>query len=286
MLCQYSAPLHHIIIISKAGRDFNAVATFNEVSALSLHTLKARLQGDINTQIVDIAKAIDKVHRGGAQLHAIDPAHANEAKRAAIASAAGVYLDQWSTSGGAAMKALLQRELRATLGYSVALKPSRLKGAGLGLWVEGYAPTGSVIGLFSGLVYAPQYVRRPEYQAELFPDDNMQLIMRYDNYIIDGRKTQGCNWHPLGVASMANHPPEGRLPNVMQVAYDYPTEVGSTAATTRTTYPAELRPYVPNQYRAVPTFWGGKIDSTVMMESMVLVATTDLQDEEVFMNYR
>jgi hypothetical protein len=72
----------------------------------------------------------------------------------------------------------------------------------------------------------------------------------------------------------------------MQVAYDYPAALGSSDATTRTAFPAELREHIPNRYRQQPTFMGGKIDSTVAMESMVLVATRELHDEEVFMNYR
>jgi hypothetical protein len=76
------------------------------------------------------------------------------------------------------------------------------------------------------------------------------------------------------------------LPYLLQVAYDYPAALGSSDATTRTAFPAELREHIPNRYRQQPTFMGGKIDSTVAMESMVLVATRELQDEEVFMNYR
>eukprot|EP00884_Botryococcus_braunii_P005433 jgi/Botrbrau1/14891/Bobra.0248s0010.2 len=94
--------------------------------------------------------------------------------------------------------------------------------------------------------------------------------------------------NPLAVGHVANHPPRGVKPNVMVAAFDF-------------TAPSEepwLRAYVPNvTYQAKSEAddrgqeeerWlaEGMTSEPEVVQGLALVALRDLQDEELFLNYR
>jgi hypothetical protein len=210
----------------RAGIAVSTDDICEEIAALKLHTLKDRVQGDLNLQMVDCAKILEQMRSTQGQFVLQQMRQAATDRQSSSSSSDYASVVPGSDAAGghkratsnlqeqrSAVHAALQREL----GFSLALKQSGIAGAGMGLWVQGTAPVGSVVGIFGGLVYAPQYVRQPEFQAELFPDEHFHLIMRYDNYVIDDRNSAGCSWHPLAAACMVNHPPQGTLPNVIQV---------------------------------------------------------------------
>ncbi|KAJ7560918.1 hypothetical protein O6H91_03G006100 [Diphasiastrum complanatum] len=150
------------------------------------------------------------------------------------------------------------------------------------------------------------------------PVENMKAILEMEDF----RKKQHPSWwqmlggqqinsvskgeiierrNPLAVAHFANHPPKGELPNVMVCSYDFFDE------------DINVRPYIPNvlfadeedgdmQRRGM--IWvneGRKSRSVVqgtlhedvrlrrshsLLRALVLVATREIKDEEILLNYR
>ncbi|KAJ8759301.1 hypothetical protein K2173_006821 [Erythroxylum novogranatense] len=94
--------------------------------------------------------------------------------------------------------------------------------------------------------------------------------------------------NPLALAHFSNHPAKGILPNVMICPYDFPLNDN------------DMRAYIPNipfgnpeevNMRRFGSFWfrsGRKNgDSGIpVLKTLVLVATRELCDEEVLLNYR
>ncbi|CAM9563997.1 unnamed protein product, partial [Chrysoparadoxa australica] len=164
--------------------------------------------------------------------------------------------------------------VREGIGYSTAVKPSLIPGAGMGLFINGHAPAGALVGIFPGMVHLPENVRREEYLDKLLPDKNFELMVRTDNTIIDSRERGKWPDRPLAQAHMANHPPKGTAPNVLQVAYDVPVKDNNKKdfAPADTSFPPQLRPLIPNEYKVPPRFMGGKIDRSMSMDCVVLIA--------------
>lgn len=111
---------------------------------------------------------------------------------------------------------------------------------------------------WQGLVHLPENLRREDYMSELLPDDDFFLMGRADGCVIDGRTADQLPGSPLAVAQMANHPPARRAANVLQAAYDYPSQESgggglgpaSLPVSTRVgshSFPPHLRPLIPNR---------------------------------------
>jgi hypothetical protein len=149
--------------------------------------------------------------------------------------------------------------------------------------------------IYPGAVYYSKFLT-----AEVL-DDNEYMISRYDNTVIDGRDwcRRAFDMHqvstqhvtnsthtfeqtikrfrnPFGIGNIINHPPPGKLPNVLQIGYDF-TDRGPTAL------PNHLQAYIPNEIFK-PSRLGKRLDTLV--QSVVLVATKHLHNEELFVNYR
>ena len=58
---------------------------------------------------------------------------------------------------GAAEQAALRDAAASRLGFALALAPSRLPGAGTGLFLRGRAPVGTVVAFYPGLSYPPSH---------------------------------------------------------------------------------------------------------------------------------
>ncbi|GAQ82593.1 hypothetical protein KFL_001160270 [Klebsormidium nitens] len=82
----------------------------------------------------------------------------------------------------------LSEKLRAALGYTLRLAPSKVKhaDAGTGLFLSGVATPGSVVGLYPGVIYDPsQYRQIPGYPR--IGRDNPYFIARFDGVVIDAK---------------------------------------------------------------------------------------------------
>jgi len=152
--------------------------------------------------------------------------------------------------------------LQKSLGFSLRLGPSSIPHpeAGLGVFLQGQAPPGSIVAIVPGLAYArTQYTHMPNYpRIDL---NNPYLSRRYDMTIMDskpwgsGPQARGP-WplptcpeadallgalegrQPYALGHMVNHPGKGMHPNVLEVAFDFEVSPGAGEA-------PWLRAYLP-----------------------------------------
>lgn len=73
---------------------------------------------------------------------------------------------------------VVTRALRRQLGFTLRMGPSTVPTAGNGLFLEGKARIGALVGLFPGQVYLPEHLRTPEEVRALFPDPDFFLFQR------------------------------------------------------------------------------------------------------------
>lgn len=69
--------------------------------------------------------------------------------------------------------------LRQQLGFTLRVGPSTVPEAGSGVFLDGKARIGALVGLFPGLVHLPEHLRTPEEVQALFPDPDFLLFQRY-----------------------------------------------------------------------------------------------------------
>jgi len=172
--------------------------------------------------------------------------------------------------------------------------------AGFGVWVEGEAAAGTVVGFYPGAVHLPDDVHR-------VAEGNEYMISRYDGTVVDGkgwaaeavllrrrlRQLAAAGGsvrmpselelnryrNPFAVANYINHPPPGAAANVMCMGYDFPAIDDEDAL------PEDLLSFVPNRNakeQKTLSFWFGG----GAMRSVVAVLTRPVRDEELFLNYR
>ncbi|RDX81367.1 hypothetical protein CR513_37961, partial [Mucuna pruriens] len=112
-------------------------------------------------------------------------------------------------------------------------------------------------------------------------DNNNDNDIDDDDVVVERR-------NPLALAHFANHPAKGMLPNVMICPYDFPLTENN------------MRVYIPNilfgnaqvNMKRFGSFWfkygvSRNSESDVpTLKTVVLVATRNLQDEELLLNYR
>lgn len=73
---------------------------------------------------------------------------------------------------------ILQQSLKRDVGFSLRLAPSTIPTAGQGVFLEGSAKIGAVLGFVPGLVYLPEHLSDPEVVQSLFPDPDFMLTQR------------------------------------------------------------------------------------------------------------
>lgn len=215
--------------------------------------------------------------------------------------------------------------LRDSLRFSLHVEKSSVAGAGRGVFVDGLVRSGSVATLYPGVSYLPSQVRRSGLADEGIATQADYFISRYDGVVIDGsadveidvegvlpegwsakqstetsqdslEESQGDLMHPLGLGHLVNHPPPDTAPNVLQFMFDLDLQA----------LPRELRPLVPCRNwgdvggvlerveneafrQRVPSstvFVSGSTDAGRITRTVALVAIRDIQNEELFMNYR
>jgi len=157
--------------------------------------------------------------------------------------------------------------------FTCTRMPSSVDGGGDGCYVRGKVARGSVVSFYQGRVYAPIIGRLK--LAFAFPEYVIQLS---DSYMIDGINPGGTVDGKDGTSSMCgalcNHPPAGVTPNAMfyPMVVDCGTLPEASAAALRRI----------SWYDAMPLTF----DSTQLQHTVVLVALRDIEDEEVFVDYR
>ncbi len=158
--------------------------------------------------------------------------------------------------------------------------------AGFGVLVKGRVAAGTVLCIYPGKVWWPSTYRGPA--------GNEYAISRYDGIIVDaldwdsrardaalqqhamslalGKEGAGAVHkfrNPFAVGSFVNHPPPNVHPNVIQVPYDFAATDSFVPHDIAATKPLSLL----NQFAGV-------------VPSVLLVASRNLRDEELFLNYR
>lgn len=172
---------------------------------------------------------------------------------------------------------IVTKALRQQLGFTLRTGPSTIPTAGQGVFLEGKARIGTLLAFFPGLVYLPEHLKTPEDVAQLFPDPDFMLFSRYDKVVIDSRAAEQQPRNEYALAHLCNHGP----PNVMALAYNFPQDPLGWEG-----FPHDLRPYIPNSY-AKPRTWLGNPDQSALIQTVALVAATDIEEgEELILNYR
>ena len=199
------------------------------------------------------------------------------------------------------------RVLDSTCGFSLSVAASSVENGGYGLWVSGKAPLGGIVALYPGVAYPVQFHRRiPGYPSIAL--SNRHLISRYDKVIVDAKPWGQRNIeisfkaespsnraeeamfqlqqnNPFAVAQWCNHPPPGILPNVVTATLDWVPEYSKGSL-------LQTREYFPViQYGASHEQVKGSVQlpmitQDVIVSGLALIAIRDIEDEEVFLNYR
>jgi hypothetical protein len=177
--------------------------------------------------------------------------------------------------------------IKQRLGYATIALQSTIQDAGRGIFVDGFAPAGSLVAFFPGMIWPKEHLVNVTAVRNIFKDDpKYHLSMRYDDILVDSRKepyTVLDNDHSnaFAIAHVANHPPmQEEQPNCGTVVVDFLEkekwqELG-------------LARYVPNRYAKPPMMLGPQaLDlNKVYMHGFGLIAIRDLENEEVFYDYR
>ncbi|ETV82882.1 hypothetical protein, variant [Aphanomyces astaci] len=168
----------------------------------------------------------------------------------------------------------LDEIVRRELGYSLHVRDSSIPGAGRGLFLEGRATAGTAIALYPGTVYLSEHYRKKYLHVV---SNNPFARARFDGAIIDATGEAIPHANPLALAQLVNHPPPDTMPNVIPMAYDFPPAD-----------PFQTDPHhalIPNRFVHPPSMLA-MFGKRALVHSLVLVALTDIEDEEVFLNYR
>jgi len=180
-------------------------------------------------------------------------------------------------------------KMRDKIGYSIVALRSSIPGAGRGVYVDGYARAGSILAFQPGPVWAKENLVNlsVDEERDLERNDSYQLSLRADDYMIDSRRSpytvltaDNCNLMALG--HIVNHPTPSKPPSCRSAMLNFTKsmEIGSSA---------NLKRYIPNTYARprnatiMDSLWDRDV---IEMHSLVLVATRDVCNEEIFYDYR
>eukprot|EP01138_Halocafeteria_seosinensis_P013157 gb/GECG01013438.1/.p1 GENE.gb/GECG01013438.1/~~gb/GECG01013438.1/.p1 ORF type:complete len:384 (+),score=47.15 gb/GECG01013438.1/:1-1152(+) len=186
------------------------------------------------------------------------------------------------------------RQLREILtqrqGFSLWLGPSQAPTPNhkVGVYLKGFADVGQVVALFPGAVYNSE-MRQKAIDFGHFgnPDVPRVVIPRYDDTILDVHGASSDAFNPLAVAHHVRHPPRKIQPNVMRIQYDFIDGDQNTYMSLE--FPKHLRPYVPNKWGTDLTTGQalhGLLEQSIYMKGVVLVATRQILDEELFVDHQ
>ncbi|KAL7473846.1 hypothetical protein ACHAXS_014366 [Conticribra weissflogii] len=204
---------------------------------------------------------------------------------------------------------------------------STIPGAGRGVYLDGFAPAGTLLAFFPGKVWPKDRLASASLQTqmELSVNPRHQLSMRYDDILIDSRKSPYTVMDNLwAVGHIVNHPPKPvssgiyeeenvatkkgndgdsaeelvddesqhnpRIigPNCMTVPINFTLRMlQELQEREQHTDMKRLQSYIPNEYELPPQGWAQNMfEENVVMHGMGLIALKDIQDEELFYDYR
>lgn len=187
--------------------------------------------------------------------------------------------------------------------------------AGRGVFVDGFAPAGTLVAFIPGKVWTKEHLQSASLQTQMQLSQNdprHQLSMRHDDVLIDSRQSPytvvGNLW---ALGHIVNHPP-APTPSEMSPTSNPHREEGGDGSddiinrqsfqgpncaavminfTDRMIAGGEgekLRDYIPNEYELPPTPYVKSIfeKDEVIMHGMGLIVSRDVRDEELFYDYR
>jgi hypothetical protein len=180
--------------------------------------------------------------------------------------------------------------IRQELGYSILSLKSTIAGgsggAGRGTFVDGLAPTGSLVAFQPGEIWPKEHLltTAPDVMEHFDDgDEDCQTTLRFDDYVLDSRKspvtvlTREGSMNPWALGHMVNHPPSTILPNCQSLMLDY----------TERMQLKDLLRYVPNVYARPPGWQSRFFDAeAVAMHGMCLLARRGVKNEELLYDYR
>eukprot|EP00656_Telonema_subtile_P013837 TRINITY_DN17036_c0_g2_i2.p1 TRINITY_DN17036_c0_g2~~TRINITY_DN17036_c0_g2_i2.p1 ORF type:complete len:215 (+),score=34.38 TRINITY_DN17036_c0_g2_i2:131-775(+) len=164
--------------------------------------------------------------------------------------------------------------------------PSSVPESGLGVFVEGHAPAGTVLSLYYGVVFDSDDLVA---MHQFICPGNDYLIFRRDGMLIDGRPDgqsrmlyetamarqgtaaldpQALPLHAVG--SLVNHPPAGVLPNVATAPLDLHAQTPAPVLQFFQSVNANFRPAAVGD---------------VLLKTVVMLAKRDIENEELWLDY-
>ncbi|KAK1737610.1 SET domain-containing protein [Skeletonema marinoi] len=204
--------------------------------------------------------------------------------------------------------------------YSILPFKSTISNAGRGVFIDGFAPAGTLLSFFPGKVWPKEHLMTASLQTQMQfsqNDPRNQLSMRYDDILIDSRQSPYTVVKNLWAAGhIMNHPPPP-IKSTMSVeeasesnddqsskdndessnpTYHFQPRQGPNCVTVPINFTEglftdqneRLREYIPNEYELPPKSWAKDVfeKEKVVMHGMGLIALRDLKDEELFYDYR
>ena len=169
--------------------------------------------------------------------------------------------------------------LKGENGFVLRAGESGVAGAGKGIFIDGEAISGTLLGYLPGRVHVAEFLKGANALEQFADDPNHLVLMRTDDILIDARDFDGVEHptNPYALGHLANHPPEGKKPNVMHLPIDFASDAFHSQT--------GVSDVVPNSYAKKPTLLGTP-DKSACMYGMAMVALRDVKDEELFLNYR
>ena len=192
--------------------------------------------------------------------------------------------------------------------FSITALRSTIPKAGRGVFIDGYAPAGTLLAFFPGKVWPKDFLMSASVQTQMHLSENdprHQLSMRYDDMLIDSRRSPYTVYENLwALAHVVNHPPPP--PPVSEHEHE-PTDdsdvsikqlkCGPNCVTVPINYTKnmlerlpdeDLKRFIPNEYEVEPKPWAKNAFDTedIVMHGMGIVSLRDVHDEELFYDYR
>lgn len=175
--------------------------------------------------------------------------------------------------------------IRKQLGFSTIALRSTIPRAGRGIFVEGFAPAGSVIAYFPGKVWPKEHITNMIATKIFEKDPKQHLSMRYDDFLIDSRNApytvlDNDQSNPFAIAHIANHPAHSITPNCSSVQLDFSEDMQLG--------PKRIDTYIPNTYAKLPSMFGQEAIALekINMHGMALITSRDVENEELVYDYR
>jgi hypothetical protein len=184
---------------------------------------------------------------------------------------------------------------------------STIPNAGRGVFLDGYAPAGTLLAFFPGKIWPKDHLMSASLQTQMSLSDNdprHQLSIRYDDILIDSRRSPYTVYDNLwALAHVVNHPPAPQKAENESVsnASDAPTKqiqvggpncaivpINFTTNMLNRVPDRDLKRYIPNEYEVQPKPWAKNAFDTddVIMNGLGLVSLRDVHDEELYYDYR